>query len=146
LVVDRLPTIFMNRFKETPGIVAIAGDRILDRDYRTDGWDNAPVAVTDVDDIMLPTIVIVHSEAIHELGSPSGSESETIIVWAFSSRSSQGMNEVRDLLRLAKGVIHEKHIMETKGMPVWQFALGPLSAPDGSMGQSWYRVSGIPPA
>lgn len=124
----------------------IAEDRILDRDYRTDGWDNAPVSVMDDDNVMLPTIIVTHGEGNKDLGSPPGANSVNMVVWAFSSRSDNGYEDVANLMACAYRVFDGKPVSGMRNSMHYAFEVGPMAADDGSLGQIWFRVSGIEPS
>lgn len=140
----RLATVMMNMLLADAATVAIAGDRILDRDYRTDGWDNAPVEVMDSDKVMLSTIIVTHGEGSKDLGSPPGARSQNMVVWAFSSRSDDGFNDVAALMAAANRVFDGNPIDGMRNSAHYAYEVGPMAAPDGSLGQIWFRVSGIP--
>jgi hypothetical protein len=91
--------------KVYPAIAAIVDDRALDRDYRTDGWRNAPVNVYDEDNVFQPTLVVTKEEGVRPLGAPYNARRELIAVWAFGSDSDDGYTAVQAILELSNAVL-----------------------------------------
>lgn len=125
-------------------IYAIVGDRVLDMDYRAAGWDTAPVAVMNADDIMMPTLVVDDQGGSHPFMGPKDAEDSLVYVWSFSSRSTAGHQHCSDLFRLTKAILTSDITPVTKVSIRYVERTGVVIADDGVYDRVIYKVSGIP--
>lgn len=142
----RLASRMAGRLATNATIFSLAGPRILDFDYRTTSWNAAPVEVMDADGLMLPTIVVDDRGASSPIfGRMNDGEHALVYVWAFSTRTKGGLDEVHALMNAVKRALHYWQDPVTKGVAIWAGRLGSSSPDDGSMDRTEFRVSGVPP-
>lgn len=140
----RRATQIAEALKLVPEITAIAGQRVFDQDYRDDGWESAPVSIYDADLVILPTIMVVDGEGVHQLGSPAAAESNGVFVWALSTKSTEGYNDVNDLMVLAKEYLLTQPQLLDRLSLSWSASVGPFTANDGCVGRLTFTLNGIP--
>lgn len=125
-------------------IDAIAGERILDFDYRTSGWNTAPVDVFDADGLMLPTIIVDDNGATQPFTGPRHAEEGSIFIWAFSTRSMVGHDDVETMMRLIRSRLRDWQEPVSRASLHWTLRLGKITADDGTYDRHTYRVGVVP--
>jgi hypothetical protein len=141
----RIETLIKDVLMAEPSMTAIVDDRGLDREYRLDGWSNAPVDVV-IDGVFQTTLVVTTEEGVHPLRSPINARRTIVTVWAFGNTSQNGYNEVQAVLDLSNAILcGDPDIQVIPGVDiVWNGLIGPYRADDGCVGRYDYGVSGIP--
>ena len=142
----RIETTVLNLLTANPSIFSIVGLRAFDKDYRADGWQNAPIPVMDGDSVMLPTLVVVNEEGVHPLGAPMNARRQFVIVWAFGNASDEGYDDVQAILDLSNAVLAASaEVAPIPGVDIkWTGEMGPFKFDDGCVGRYDYSISGIP--
>lgn len=140
---NRLETRIAAHLAGDPDLVAIAGDRILDRDYREAGWDAAPVPVFDGDLIFLPTVMVTDGGATEPFGGPPNADQLTVYVWVMSVVADVGYDDVAAMGRLVRTRMASWQDPVTRALPRYTGRTGRVSVNDGVYDRLAFRFGSI---
>lgn len=125
-------------------IVGEVGNRILDFDPRTTGWDLVPstVKMWDMNKKLLPCIIVDDNGGYPPFSGPKQGVELELYVWIMAGPSRHNERLVTGLSHVVRDILFQQQIL---GGPMvsWSFSLGTSATEGGYMARHTFRVSGI---
>lgn len=141
----RLATLVATRLKTVSAITALTGARVLDLDYRSAGWQTAPVPVLTELGVIQPTLVVDDQGSTTPVFSRMRmAEETTIAVWAFAPNTAQGADQVDTLIQAVRRSLDGWQEPATRVLLTRTLRLGQVPAEDGITDRIDFRAAGVP--
>lgn len=129
---------------EQVAITGEVGNRILDFDPRTTGWDLTPdnVQVWDATKRLLPTIIVSDNGGVPPFFGPRAGEELELFIWVMAGPSRNNVRLVTSLSEVIRQVLRHRQVLGGP-MLTWTFSIGTTATDSGYMSRHTFRLNGV---